>query len=337
VNRAVLAVAGASKTQSVIEEALSDPSRRVLITTYTVENLRQIKSRICSMTGVVPDNVELVGWFGFLLSHGIRPYQADFFARAGVVRGLNFVGQRPRFARGGTVPYWIDGNRDVWKDAVSAFVYDLNARSAGAVMSRIAEIYDVIFVDEVQDLVGWDLEVLDLLFAAPLDVTVMGDVRQHTYSTNQSPKNRAYRGTGLSRWIDERTDACARQDRQISHRCHQGICDFASGLFPDLPELEGHDELTGHDGIHTVTRFDVLSYCEQYRPQVLRYNKRSKTQGLTGMNIGISKGSTFDRVLIFPTKPMLQYLEHRDPDKLRSPEKLYVAVTRARHSVAFVV
>jgi len=34
---------------------------------------------------------------------------------------------------------------------------------------------------------------------------------------------------------------------------------------------------------------------------------------------------------------MLKYLRERNPAKLKSPEKLYVAVTRARFSVAFVV
>ena len=55
------------------------------------------------------------------------------------------------------------------------------------------------------------------------------------------------------------------------------------------------------------------------------------------MNIGVAKGGTHDRIIIFPTKPMLGYLEDGDASKLKSPEKLYVAVTRARFSVAFVV
>jgi len=55
------------------------------------------------------------------------------------------------------------------------------------------------------------------------------------------------------------------------------------------------------------------------------------------MNIGVSKGSTFDRVLIFTTKPMRTYLTTRDTSKLKAPESLYVAVTRARHSATFVV
>jgi len=54
------------------------------------------------------------------------------------------------------------------------------------------------------------------------------------------------------------------------------------------------------------------------------------------MNIGVAKGSTFDRVLLFPTNPILRYLEDRDETKLKAPERLYVAVTRARFSVAFV-
>jgi hypothetical protein len=34
---------------------------------------------------------------------------------------------------------------------------------------------------------------------------------------------------------------------------------------------------------------------------------------------------------------MKQYLASRELPKLRAPERLYVAVTRARYSVAFVV
>jgi hypothetical protein len=37
------------------------------------------------------------------------------------------------------------------------------------------------------------------------------------------------------------------------------------------------------------------------------------------------------------TQPMLQYIKSGDPGVLSAREHLYVAVTRARHSVAFVV
>jgi hypothetical protein len=95
--------------------------------------------------------------------------------------------------------------------------------------------------------------------------------------------------------------------------------------------------LTGHDGIFKITEDEVADYIERYRPVVLRHNKKSKTLGHAATNIGLAKGSTWDRVLIFPTKPMREYLAHRDPARLKAPERLYVAVTRARYSATFVV
>lgn len=338
-NVAIVAAAGARKTQAIIDAALAAAPQRVLITTYTNENLRQLERRIVeSNGGTFPAHIHLMGWFSFLLSQGIRPYQRSVMPRVGMVRGLNFVAERPRYAKADELRYHLDSNFDIWRDAASDLVCRIDHASGGAVVQRLECIYDHVFIDEVQDLVGYDLEVLDLLFAADLDVTVVGDPRQHLFATNNNRKNTKYRGAGLIDWFAERTTICDREDRHESYRCNQEICDFASALFPSYPPMQAkHDEVTGHDGVHKVSHFEVLAYAEHHRPQVLRYDKRAKTQGLPAMNFGISKGSTFDRVLIFPTKPMLEYLQHRDPTKLKRPETLYVAVTRARHSVAFVV
>jgi DNA helicase II / ATP-dependent DNA helicase PcrA len=338
-NVAIIAAAGARKTQAIIDEAMAAAPRRVLITTYTNENLRQLERRISEAHGGgVPEHIELAGWFGFLLRDGVRPYQAAVFSRVGIVRGLNFIADRPLKISATDRRYHLDRNFDVWRDAVADLVYRANHASGGAVIRRLERIYDHVFIDEVQDLVGWDLEVLSLLFAASIDVTVVGDPRQHLYSTNNASKNKRYRGAGITTWFEERKLICERHDRHVSERCNQEICDFASSLFPAYPAISSaNNERTGHDGIHTISRFEVLDYVDTYDPQILRYDKRSNTQGLAAMNFGVSKGSTFDRVLIFPTTPMRQYLEHGDPTKLKRPESLYVAVTRARHSVAFVL
>jgi hypothetical protein len=127
-------------------------------------------------------------------------------------------------------------------------------------------------------------------------------------------------------------------ERAFSVRCNQAICDFADGLFPHLTPTTSHNtDSTGHDGIFNIATSEVASYVEKYRPTVLRYKINSDTQGLPAINFGVSKGSTYDRVLIFPTKPMIKYLKTKDLSKAGSLEKFYVAVTRARHSVAFVV
>ena len=56
------------------------------------------------------------------------------------------------------------------------------------------------------------------------------------------------------------------------------------------------------------------------------------------INFGVSKGLTFNRVLIYPTDTMMKWLIDRSfklADISRS--KLYVALTRARHSVGIVI
>jgi DNA helicase-2/ATP-dependent DNA helicase PcrA len=203
----------------------------------------------------------------------------------------------------------------------------------------LERIYAHIFIDEVQDLVGYDLDVLDSLLVSGIKLILVGDPRQHTFATNIGPRNKKYRGARLADWFAKRADVCTFEPRNYSYRCNQAICDFADAIYPNLPATTSIDVApTGHDGIFQVATEDVPGYIAEHHPvTVLRHDKNVDTAGLPAMNIGIAKGSTFDRVMIFPTKPMLKYLEDGDETKLKAPERLYVAVTRARFSVAFVV
>ena len=55
------------------------------------------------------------------------------------------------------------------------------------------------------------------------------------------------------------------------------------------------------------------------------------------MNFGESKGLTFERALIYPTKPILEWLKDNALDiPPTSRCKFYVAITRAKYSVAIV-
>ena len=55
------------------------------------------------------------------------------------------------------------------------------------------------------------------------------------------------------------------------------------------------------------------------------------------MKFGEAKGLFFDRVLIYPTKPFLDWLKDNNIELAdTSRSKLYVALTRARHSVAVI-
>lgn len=98
------------------------------------------------------------------------------------------------------------------------------------------------------------------------------------------------------------------------------------------------NKITEHDGIFWVHENDIDKYVDIYNPVQLRYDKRTKVNPIPKtMNFGLSKGLTFNRVLIYPTKPMLDWLSGKSKYmKDESLSKFYVAVTRARYSVAFV-
>lgn len=56
------------------------------------------------------------------------------------------------------------------------------------------------------------------------------------------------------------------------------------------------------------------------------------------MNLGESKGLTFDRVLIYPTAAMVKWVKNNNyPLKNSARAKLYVGLTRAKYSVAIVM
>lgn len=338
-NRAVIAAAGSRKTQLIIDAALADPSQRVLITTYTQENLAQIRRRLVEVTGVVPAHITTTTWFQFLIRQGAKPFQSYVTGKIDHIRSLNFNGQRSRFTRqDNTLAYYFDRNGDMYRDGVADFVCRADDASNGAVMRRLEALYDHVYIDEFQDLVGYDLDFVDHLFSSRTRVTVVGDPRQHTLATNNGSRNKKYRGTGILDWFHTRRLICAVETRAESWRSHQLICDWSDRLYPDMPSTASRNLVeTGHDGIFKITAESAHAYVAKYAPQVLRDSIRTSTLGLPALNIGVSKGSTYDRVLIFPTQPMLSYLRTADRSVLRAPDRLYVAVTRARHSVAFVV
>lgn len=336
-NRAVIAAAGSGKTEYVIEQAVAATGGRVLITTYTRENLRQLTERIAERCGGIPQHITLMTWYDFLVNQCARPYQSAWLGAAGIIGSLNFVGRAHKFARRDQRHYYFDSNNDMYPNGVAVFVCEVNNRTGGLVMDRLAGYFSSVFVDEVQDLVGYDLDLLDLLFKSPMAVTVVGDPRQHTFATNQNMKNKKFRGRGFVLWLKERETICQLEERNESVRCNQAICDFADRLFPEFPPtVSKNRRVTEHDGVFTIPLAEVPDYVTRWRPTVLRENISYDTAGLAAINIGIAKGSTFDRVLVFGNKPMTACARTRDPSKTKQPDRMYVAVTRARFSATFV-
>lgn len=338
---AVIAAAGSHKTEFIVNEALAHPDKRVLLTTYTLNNLACIQERIYSKVGHVPSHITLTSWYGFLSSQWCRPYQLALLGKPGLLRGIDFETKRSRFVREADAErYYCNRPGDLYRDWVADFAHKANEATGGAAVHRLEEIYDEIYVDEVQDMVGYDLWVLDSLLRSQIHVVMVGDPRQHTYATNQNRMNTRYRGAGIVEWLESRRDICDMEPRTVSHRSNQAICDFADALYPDLPPTtSANEEVVEPTGILMLTPDEVAAYMASHRPAVLRNNILTDTLGFKAINFGAAKGSTHEHVVIFPTGPMRRYLETRNPSVLadQARSRLYVALTRARHSVAFVI
>jgi DNA helicase-2/ATP-dependent DNA helicase PcrA len=337
-NLAVIAVAGSGKTQRIIDQVLARPEERALIVTYTLQNQLQIAERLRAAAGAIPPHVRITGWMAFLLNDGVRPYQHAWLGAINQIRGLNFDGQPPRGVGREQRHYYLDGSSSAYGRNLADLACTVNAKSGGDVIARLEAMYDRIYVDEVQDLAGHDLPFVDLLFDSRVGVTIVGDPRQSLLATARVQKNKKYRGAGFNDWLDERSAKCKREDLVESWRCHQDICDFASGLFPDYPAMVSRSDFAAdHQGIHEIDALDFHEYVATYQPQILRNDKRADSFGHPAINIGEAKGHTYDHVLIIATGPMRTYLKDRDASKLKAPDRFYVAVTRARHSVAFLI
>ncbi len=78
-------------------------------------------------------------------------------------------------------------------------------------------------------------------------------------------------------------------------------------------------------------------YVNRYAPQVLAWDRQSDTFGVPSRNMGDVKGLSFERVLIVPTGTMKDFLQRNVQLAEITRAKFYVAVTRAKQSVAIAL
>lgn len=360
-NKLIISVAGSGKTTYLVRKALKVRNGNVLITTFTEANEKEIRSKFVELNGTIPGNVTIQTWFSFLIQHGIKPYQGVFLddELGGMLLVNEPSGIKFKNKQGFGIPFheenefrehYFSKSFKIYSDKISKFVLRCNEKSCGQVIKRLSQIFSEIYIDEVQDLAGNDLELLKLLFEGNINTTLVGDPRQVTYLTHHERKNKKYQNGAIKQFIlDKCKKLCVIDETSLiySHRNHASICSFSSKLYPDLvPSLpcfceECRSEDIEHTGIFILREDQIQAYRELYKPIILKYNLAINPD----WNYGNCKGLGFDRVLIFPTKGILKYLKNGILKETVSGKekdafdiaKFYVALTRAKHSVAIVV
>jgi len=372
-NKLIIAAAGAGKTTYLIREALKiKKNKKILITTYTIANENEIKKKIIELNGFIPSNIKVLTWFSFLLKHGAKPYKGCFNDKLydRDIKGVILVNKQSSPYKSKTqIEYYFNQEWKIYSDKLSTFAYECNDKSKGLVIKRLENIFDYIFIDEVQDLAGYDLEILKLLFNSKINVVLVGDPRQTVYLTHHENKFKKYKNGKIKEFIqDEAKNICEIdiETLNVSHRNNQQICDFSSKLYSEYAKINScdccHKKDVEHQGIFLIEKKHLEDYIKCYSPVKLRWDNKTKLDGVV-YNFGESKGLTFDRVLIYPTKSIKKWLKNQQFDlqkiQLKNnievkeiknfkiinntllPEttkaKLYVAITRAKYSVVFVI
>lgn len=248
--------------------------------------------------------------------------------------------------------YYFDKDFRILSDKVAKLGCKVDEISKGLVIDRLSRVYANIFIDEVQDLAGYDLDIIKLMAESKINLVLVGDPRQVTFQTNHSNKNKKYNWGRIKDYV--KNECRGIEDLQpdeetlnITHRNGQKICEFANRIY-EAAEYKPYgwkydaerDEIEGV-GVFLVRKQDGEYYLKKYPETIQLTDDRDvdTVKGYRSMNFGASKGLSFRRVLIYVTKPIQKWLGGKKDalGKVVSRSKFYIAVTRAICSVAIVV
>ncbi|WP_162252934.1 MULTISPECIES: UvrD-helicase domain-containing protein [unclassified Massilia] len=361
----VFAGAGTGKTERIVTEAmpLLNSSKRVLVLTYTENNQREVYSRFSLRHRGAHPSFTVKGLLTFYLDEIIRPYQRALFSKRieGFIlndsdphkrNGKNIAGRTERLADGAYNPlYYLTPCQTKAHSALLAkLACAVIKETKGAPVRRLGDIYDNLYFDECQDMVGWDFEVLSLLTKSKrFFITCVGDFRQTIYETactTKKPSSSVEKVGYLEKL------KFIREEMTESYRSIQQICDYAGRLHAaeGYPTLVSHvvapEEFKHHQGVFVVKQSDARLYLNRYEPVLLRHSVKSGTEyddlSLRRMTFGKSKGLGFTRTAIIPTSSHLKFLQGDATafglGKTEEPRnRFYVALTRAKYSVALIV
>lgn len=342
-NIVIMAAAGAGKTHDICEEVIENAiltDKKILITTYTNKGIEAIEKEYKKQNnGVIDKNVVILSWFQFLLRELVKPYQSSILSRINIINSIDFNHQYGyiNFNSRGTPKHYMPFGNNILSNTVSEFAIDSNMKSNNKVIKRLEEIYSHIYIDEIQDLAGEDIEILNLLFNSKIQIQCVGDVKQSTYTTYNAKKNKKVTGIHYIDYFKEleKNGIITLKFNNKTRRFGTEICDFSNSIFYDNNKVESDTIYSKENqGVYLLEKKHFEDYYKVYKPQILKYDSRTKID-YDSLNFGQCKGMTFDRVAIFPNKKYKDFLQKGV--NLDSPCKYYVSATRAKYSIVFVV
>src|SRR5712664_1423522 len=170
-NSVIISAAGGGKTTRIVNSALDRGAERAVLLTYTDNNIGELKKRFYELNSAIPAHVEVWSWYTFLLREMARPYQNSLFN--GRIAGIFWVeGRSETFADATKIDrYYFHNSKRIYSDKLARFVCECNTASGGAVIKRLEQRFNQIYIDEIQDMAGLYIDVIELLLKSNIDVT----------------------------------------------------------------------------------------------------------------------------------------------------------------------
>lgn len=352
----IQACAGWGKTHAIIEHCIQMPTnKRRIIITLTSSGQSELRRRLKENMGKINIYPEVKGWYEFLIHDVISPYLPKKFSNI-KISGFDFDKNNEnkvwrRHKKGEVGRYFTSENKLIRETVEELSVEIMLNEASGLVEDRLSHIYDELIIDEVQDISRTGLDVLEFLIKqTKLKIFLVGDVRQSLIDSNlQSSKNKSYDRTNLISWFEEiskKEDGKLEIEyKNVTHRFNQEIANFSDQIFyknsfPNTISKQHCEKNIEHKGVYIVMRKDLQDYINEYNPKLLRHSKAcgKNLENLDFKTIGKVKGLSFDHVAILVTKQILNFIKNKDKVLTqKSACEFYVAVTRARHSIALIV
>jgi superfamily I DNA/RNA helicase len=199
-DKVIMAAAGSGKTYKICEHAKKnqkDNKKKILLVTYTNKGVEAIKIEYRKQNqGIIDKNIVIQSWYQFILAELIKPYQSYIVDGVNYIEGLDFSNMYGivNYKSIGTKERYLSG-RNIKANFASEMSIQANTKSNGKVINRLEQIYSHIYIDEVQDMTGYDLEIFDMFFESSINITLVGDYKQATYCTHNSTKHKKVTGT----------------------------------------------------------------------------------------------------------------------------------------------
>jgi len=323
----IFAVAGAGKTTRIVNGL--NLERRFLLLTYTDNNFVNLRRKIVAKFGYMPPNIVLKTYFSFLHSFCFRP----FLAMAWRTRGVTF--NPPSMWAGGRAgaqarEYYVDGAQRLYHNRIARLI--AAERAMDDVAARIEKYFDVVCIDEVQDIGGHDFDLVLGLCRCNVDILLVGDFFQHTFVTSHDRGKNAGLHDNYEKYKKHFADAGLRVDTTSlakSHRCSPTICDFIQehlGI-----HIQSHSDLATEARL-LGTQEDANRMHANANTIKLFYNKHHD-YGCYSQNWGGSKGDDHhtDVCVVLNETAYKAFIAKRLREAAPlTRNKLYVAFSRAR-------